>query len=183
MVFNAKIKIFITGILWVLLCVSMPGYFFKILDSSNSVLIEKIATQKKELEELKIEKDSFQKAKTDLENFALQPYQPENFFSNEINVVNELKTLEALGPKLNLNVTMSGLSGTIGGASKAQVEGDIVQLPYNFTIAGPYNKALQFVEILENLDFVIHNSSVSVSPGAGGNVNIILSSYLFLKRK
>jgi Tfp pilus assembly protein PilO len=182
-IFNAKLKIFIVGILWVLICISMPTYFFGIFEHSNNLEIEKINSQKKELLQLKAEQDSYQKAKKDLEIFAKEKYQPENFFNNEINVVSELKTLEALGPELGLDVSMSGLSGTIGGAAKAAVQGDIVQLPYSFTVVGPYNKTLQFLEILENLDFVVHNSSFAIGPSAGGNINLVLSSFLYLKRK
>ena len=181
--FNAKLKIIFTGIIWILVCISMPLYFFKILDTSNTLLIEKISVQKKEQAQFKAEQVSFQKAQKDLEDFSHEKFQPEDFFRNETNVISQLRELEALGPKLNLNVSLSFLSGTIGSAPKAPVKGDIVQLPYGFTVSGPYSKVLQFLEILENTDFVVHNSSISVGAAADGNINLILSSFLYLKRK
>src|SRR3989344_2036837 len=71
------------------------GYGFGLLDQSNAGLADQILVQKKTLLELQAEQTSFEQSKRALDDLLSKPYQPENFFSNDINLVHEIKTIEA----------------------------------------------------------------------------------------
>ncbi len=178
----AKRKIYIALVLWLTLCASMPLYFFKILENSNSGILEKIASEKKDLAFYKVEAESFQLAQKDLDAMKGQARQPENLFSGDITFVNEIKVMENLGQRLNINLALSGISGTVKKATKANTAGDIVVIPYGIAVTGPFPKVVDFVEILENLDFITTISSVSISSAAGGEVNANFFANFYLKR-
>lgn len=180
---SAKIKIYVVIFFWVLVCAAMPMYFFPILEASNQELLVKINEGKSQIAALKQEQESFQKAKKDLDNFSKEKYQPEEFFKNEINIVEQLRTLESLAPMLGITVTLSGLSGTVKGAPKASTQSDVAQFPYSFTAVGDFAKVVDFMEIIENTSFVVHVTSVSISPADTGKVNIAMSAFLYLRRK
>lgn len=180
---TTKIKIFVIALIWIGFCISMPLHFFSIFENSGKLIQEQINSAKKETKSLQTELDSFEKAKRDLEDLDKQVHQPENFFRGEINVVEQLRILESLGPNLGLTVTTSGLSGTLASATKAETLTNLAKIPYNFTVTGPYERALDFLDIIENLNFIIHTNAVSINPLEAGNVNLTMSAVMFLKKK
>ena len=68
-----------------------------------------MAQQRKDLANLKAERESYRLAKEDLEALANKTYQPVDFFSKDVSLVTEIKTLEALGEQMGVTMQLSGL--------------------------------------------------------------------------
>lgn len=180
--YSAKNKIYLGILVWLVLVGSMFGYFFGIINTSNTAVIQKIADGKKQLKLLQVQLSSFNLAKQDLKTLKEQPYQPDNFFSRDVTLVNEIKTLEGLGQKYNVQLSIGGVSGTINNAPKAKTQGSIVFIPYSLTLTGPLSNAVDFIETLENLSFVTNVDNVNISGAGGGDVNVSLAAYFYLRK-
>jgi hypothetical protein len=178
---TARKKIYIILGLWVMVCLSMAMYFFNIYDSKNRVLIGRIEDSRRELGQLETEQSSFQLARQDLELMSKKPYQPENFFSKDVTLVNEIKYLEDLGERLNIDLTLSGISGTVKSAPKAKTIGSIVTVPYSISVVAPFSKVVEFLEILENLDFITNVSSLSLSAVSENKISASLTANFYLR--
>ncbi len=169
-------------IAWAVLSACMFFYFFNFLDASNQQVVSSMQKQKKDLASLQGQEQSFELAKSDLDKLAAQAIQPDDFFSKDITLVNEIQTLEDLNQKLNVNMQLSGLSGTIGGEPSAGTITPIAQVPYAISIKGSLDQVTGFLQALENLSFVTNVTSISVSAGDKGLVNANLSAVFYLRK-
>jgi hypothetical protein len=180
--FSAKNKIILALAGWIITCAGMLMYGFDILQGGNQQLIFQIEESKKELAALQDEKDSFVQAQKDVEQMKSEKIQPEDFFSKDITLVNELKTLEGLGDSLGVELSVSGISGTAKTAGKAKTISDIATVPYSIYANGPYRNIVDLVQTLENLPFVSTINAISLSVGDQGSVNLSLGASLYLRR-
>jgi len=180
--FSAKNKIYVAAAVWLISCGLMFGYFFKILARSNESAVVEILQQKKDLASLQAERDSFERARSDLKMLAGEAYQPEAFFSRDITLVKEIEVLENLGKQLDVKLSLSGLSGTTKTAPKAKTQGAIVIVPYNIILQGSFEKIVDFIETLENLDFITNIGGLSLSAGSGGTVTLNFTSNFYLRQ-
>ena len=117
---SAKNKIIIIILAWLVLSFGMLTYVFKFLDSTNQQILDSMGQQKSILASLQAERESEMRAQRDLQELSQKLYQPEDFFSRDTTLVNEIKILENLGQKYNLKMQLSGVSGTINTAPKAK---------------------------------------------------------------
>ncbi len=179
---SAKNKIYLVIAVWFIGCALFFGYFFNILDNSNAGYVTKIADLKKQLQILKAEQQSYRQAQSDLDAVKALAYQPEDFFSKDLTLVNEIKTLEALGNKTNVKYELSGLSGTINTVQKANTNGPIYIIPITFSVSGAFQDVLGFIESLENLPFIINVSTLSVSAASQGGVAASMTSSLYISK-
>ena len=167
---------------WALVSAAMLLYFFKFLDGSNQKILDSMDGQKKILGSLLAEKRSEELAQKDLEELAKKTLQPGDFFSKDITLVNELKTLESLSSKYNVDMTTSGISGTVSTAAKAKTITPIVTIPYSISINGNLVSVVKVIETLENLSFITNVSNISISAGDKGKVNASMTANFYLKK-
>ena len=179
---SAKNKIYVICAVWIGLALLMFLYAFKILDKSNAALVANYSTQQHNFEVLKAEQNSYQQAKAELEKVKLEQYQPEDFFNTDVQLVEQLKTVEALGNSYNVQIILSGISGTIRTAVKAKTQSDLYQIPYSITLTGNFNDVLEALEAIEHLPFVNTLSNVSMGSGGGDTVTINLSAMFYLRK-
>ena len=126
---------------------------------SNLRTLEGMDQQKKDLAALNAERQSYIQAKGDLDDLAKKSIQPEDFFSKDITLVNEIRTLEGWGNKLGVQMTLSGVSGTINSVPKAKT-----------------------IEVLENLNFITNINNIGISAGDNNQVTLSLGANFYLKR-
>ena len=180
--FSAKNKIFTLLTVWLLLTFCMFFYLFGILDMSNLRTLEGMDQQKKDLAALNAERQSYIQAKGDLDDLAKKSIQPEDFFSKDITLVNEIRTLEGWGNKLGVQMTLSGVSGTINSVPKAKTITPISMVPYSINLTGSFSQAVDFIEVLENLNFITNINNIGISAGDNNQVTLSLGANFYLKR-
>jgi hypothetical protein len=180
---SAKNKLFIILGLWLVLTAAMFFYFFNILNASNEAIISGIADQQNNLASLTAEKDIYLKGQQDLEQMQTEVYQPGDFFSKDVTLVREIQVLEQWANVLNVQFTLSGLSGTVNGAAKAGVSGNIVSEPYSISLIGPFAKVVDYIQVMENLDFITTVNSISMSSGSGNDVTANIGAQFYIRVK
>ena len=94
----------------------------------------------------------------------------------------ELIILENLSQKLNVDMAISGVSGTVNSAPKAKTITSVVTVSIGFGLKGNLRSVMDFVETLEHLNFVVNVSGISLSAGEGDTVSASLSAGLYLKK-
>jgi Tfp pilus assembly protein PilO len=179
---TSKVKIYAAATALALLCFAMFGYFFNIFDSSNALTLKNISENNKELKLLQDEELSYKLAKEDLEKMQKQTVKPQDFFSRDITLVNEIRTLEKLGEEMNVEFQLTGLSGTVKNAAKAKSQGEIVSLPFSMNIVGSLEDCVAFLKTVENLGFIVSVSGISVGIASADQVSISLPASFYLRR-
>ncbi len=168
--------------IWLSLSLIMFFYLFSILDITNTQSIKAMEQQNKDLAVLIAERESYIKAKADLQKISKEEIQPDTFFSKDISLVNEIRTLESWAEKLNVKMQLTGVSGTINTLPKAKTLTPIGTVPYSIGLLGSFTQVVNFVEVLENLSFITNVTAVSISNAADGQVNLNLSASFYLKK-
>ena len=177
---SAKNKIILLATGWFVVSTLMFFYFFGFLDLINQKTLVDLDNQKKDLAALQAQKQSYAKGKADLEKLAQQPMKLNDFFSRDITLVNEIKTLEGLSQKFPVKMQLSGISGVITSASKASTKTSIVQIPYSMSLNGSFAAVTDFIEALEHLNFITDINSIAVNTADKGSVSISFSARLYL---
>jgi hypothetical protein len=182
-VWSAKNKIYIFALLWVIVSFVVISYGFNIVEKANTNLISSIAVQKNELAQLKAERKNYQLTQQDLAFLGEQPIQPEAFFSKDITLVKEIEALESMASRYSVELVISGVSGTINTAPKYKAaKSDLYAIPYNLSIKGALQDSLNFIENLENLNFLTSVNGLSVSAASGNIVNVGLGAFFYLSK-
>ncbi len=179
---KAKNKIILALVCWAVISVLMFFYFFNILDQSNKKTLNTMALQRIDLVNLKVERESYRLAKEDLDDLAKKSYQPTGFFSKDISLVTEIKTLEALGQQMGVTMQLTGVSGTADTAAKAKTITDLAVIPYSIYLSGPLGKVVKFIEAVENLSFVTKTEDLAINAGEDGNVIAVLGASFYIKK-
>lgn len=179
---SAKNKIFILLSVWLVFSMVMFLYFFGILNASNSNYVENLTQKNKDLAVLNAERESYIQARDDLARIEKEEIKPDNFFSKDTSLVNEIKTLEGWAKKLELQMQLAGVSGTINTLPKAKTLSSIGTVSYSVNLLGSFTQVVNFIEVLENLNFITNINSLSISSSTNGLVNMSLSANLYLKK-
>ncbi len=180
--FSAKNKIIVLSIVWLVLSFAMLFYFFGFLDESNSNLVLSMQQQKKELLSLKAERDNYNQARADLDKLVAAEIQPDDFFSRDVTFVNEIKTLERWAEKLNVNMQLSGISGTVASAPKAKTTTALASIPFGVSLNGTLSDVTAFVQLLEHLNFITNVNSFSITAADPGKINMSLTANFYLRK-
>lgn len=179
---SAKNKIILLLMAWFILSALMFLYFFKLLDGQNQATLDSMAKERKDLAVLQAHDASYKKAQADLQTLGSKAYQPEDFFSKDIALVNEIQTLESLAAKYNLRMQLSGVAGTIGALPKAPTISSIAIVPYGITLNGDLFQVVNFIENLEQLSFITNVTSFSLTSADKGSVTASLGANFYLKK-
>jgi Tfp pilus assembly protein PilO len=177
---SAKNKIILLAVGWFVLSTVMFFYLFGILDGVNEKTVTTLTKQKNDLTLLQAQKQGYAQGKSDLEKLAQQPMHLTDFFSRDITLVNEIKTLENLSTKYPVKMQLSGISGVINSEPKANTKTSIVQVPYNISVSGTFPAVTDFMEALEHLSFITDITSISVSTAEKDQVTTSFSAHLYL---
>ena len=179
---SAKNKILVLLVVWFAVSILSFAYFFKILDASNLQILKSMEKRKKELAGLKAQQQSENQAQWDLDTLAKENYKPEDFFSRDITLVNELKTLENLSQRLGVKMDIGGVAGTVNTAAKAKSITPLVVVPYSVTVNGSLQRAVDFVETMENLEFITNVSNISINTADNSTVTVSMTANFYLKK-
>jgi Tfp pilus assembly protein PilO len=179
---SAKNKIILVLLAWLILSASMFLYFFKLLDVQNQATLDSMAQERKDLASLQAQDQSYKQAQADLQELAGKPYQPEDFFTSDISLVNEIQTLENLAAKYNLTMQISGIAGTIETLQSANTVTPIAMVPYGITLSGDFFQTVNFIESLEHLSFIANPTNISINGADNGNVSASMSANFYLKK-
>ncbi len=179
---TAKQKIIILGFGWLVLCLSMYSYFFKILDKKNQALAFAIVEENRKLLVLEAEKQSFNQAQADLGLLSKQSISPDSFFSKDISLVREIQELEIQAENAGVTLSINNLSGTVKNASKAKALGDIVYVSATLGVKGGLPEVISYMEYIEQARFVANIPSISFTAADQGRVSAALETQFYLKR-
>ncbi len=165
---------------WLVSAVVMFFYFLPIQQKNNLKTIDVIKVLNSKEQVLLAEKNSYLQTKKALEDLAQLEIQPENFFSKNITLVKEIKKLENLAQELNLEFTLSGISGNLQSATKAPTVSNIFLVPYSIHLEGGLDKTIAYIEHLENLEYINTINSLDISATNEQTVNVNLSANLYV---
>ncbi|KXK30246.1 MAG: hypothetical protein UZ12_BCD005000603 [Bacteroidetes bacterium OLB12] len=180
---SEKNKIYFAVFIWLALCLAAFGFLFKKLNASNIVALEEITALKKQKGVLEAEKESYTLAKNDLQKLSAEKIQPENFFSRDITLVNEIRRLEGIAKDLKIDMNLSGVAGTLRTLRPAGgVKSEIFQIPFTMNVKGSLASVVSFMEYLENLEFLTSVNNVNISSAGQGGVNANFSAVFYLKK-
>ena len=176
---SAKNKIIVLCAVWVVVASAMFLFFFKILDGKNREILDGMSQDREDLALLQSESDSYKKAQGDLDLMAQETIQPEDFFSKDVTLVNEIRTLESLNNKYGTQVIFSGISGTVGPSSGGT---SLMEVPYNINIVGSLANAVDLIENFENLSFITKANGVSFTSSGDGKVYVNINSNFYIRK-
>lgn len=169
-------KIVGTVCLFVVGTLLLFAYGFQWLDSLQASQLEQILTQKKSVLELRQQQQNIQLAKKDLKQVSDEKIAPDDLFSTDETLVEEISQIESQASKLNLALTLS-VAGTVAQASKAQVTSDLVTIPFSMQVQGSFGHVVQFMDALEHAGFVLTVRSINVtSTSSASDADAVTSS-------
>jgi hypothetical protein len=177
-----RIKLFIVIVLFAIFAGIMFTFGYGILESKNTARLDLVNKQNLELEVLKREQKNSEQAKKDLATLDQKPHPPSELFSKDTKVVKEIRTLEDLAARYNLDFTMS-ISGTSKTAEKAPgVASDLSVVPYTVTVDGAFPNVLNYISATEHTNFVTHTEEIHISSIDNGMVRATIASQFYLKK-
>ncbi len=180
---SAKNKIILLLLVWLILSVVMFMYLFKLLDNQNQATLDSMAQERSNLAALQAQYASYKQAQADLDKLANEKSpQPEDFFTSDISLVNEIQTLENLAAKYNLKMQLSGVAGTINSLQSANTVTPIAIVPYSISLSGDFFQVVNFIESLEHLKFITNPTNISIEAADGGNVTASMTANFYLKK-
>jgi hypothetical protein len=179
---SAKNKIILLLLAWLILSVVMFTYFFKLLDGQNQATLDSMAQERKDLAALQAQDASYKQAQADLQELANKPLQPEDFFTSDISLVNEIQTLENLALKYNLKMQLSGVAGTVNSLPNAGTVTPIGMVSYGISLSGDFFQVVNFIESLEHLSFITNPTNISIGAADGGNVSASMTANFYLRK-
>lgn len=178
---NGKTKIILLVVGFIMFSGLMYWFGYGVIGTRTQVFSDAINTKKVELEVLQREQKSFEEGKKDLAEVAKSAYPPSELFSNDTKVVKEIQQLEATAQKYSLDMTLS-VSGTAEEAVKVPgTAGDLYSIPYTISLAGPFQSAMQFMQIAEHLPFISHVKQLTVSASSKDTRTVITSEFYIKK--
>lgn len=177
-----KVKIIIAIIVFIVVAAVMFLYGYGVLSARNQIAADEVAKQRLELEVLEREQKSFEQGKKDLAQLEESNHPPDELFSKDTKVVNEIQQLEAAAQRYNLNLEIS-VTGTTKTAVKAV--GALTELfvvPYQITLDGDFSNMLSFIQTAEHMPFVTHVNELSISVAAENEARTTLTSVFYIKK-
>ncbi|HMQ01653.1 MAG TPA: hypothetical protein PKD79_01120 [Candidatus Doudnabacteria bacterium] len=178
---NYKIKLVLLIVIFLAFAGAMFTFGYGILEARNQARLDIVVEKGLELEILQREQRNFEQGKRDLISLEEKAYPPQDLFSKDTRVVTEIKALEILAQRYNLDFDLT-VTGTAAEASKATgVSGELLQIPYLVSIEGPYNNILKYIEAAEHTTFINQTQSISLRALDNGMTKADIISKFYLK--
>lgn len=147
------------------------------LDSSLSGIME----QKKEVVELRQEQRNLELAKKDLAELASKHVLPEDFFSKDVTLVNNLGVLESKARELGVLLTVS-ISGTVASAPKAKTPTELYMVPFTMQLEGDFANVVAYMDWLEHAGTLFVIRSVTAAGSQKDTIVINLLGTVYLRK-
>lgn len=179
---SIKNNIYFAIFSWLLIIAVFLGYAFKKIESSNHARLEELRLLKMEEARLQAEKQSYELAKNDLASITLKELQPEDFFSQDVTLVNEIRRLEKIAQDLGVEMGLSGISGTLKTAWKHTGASEIYLIPFNVSLSGSLADIVSFMEYFENLEFITSVGSANFSSAGSGKLNASFAAGFYIRK-
>ena len=109
------------------------------------------------------------------------PFQPQDFFSNDLHLVREIQDLEAAGRDSDVTLTLT-VAGKVAAAARAPTVADIYIIPYTMQVRGQFSAVVQFLERVEHLAFITQVKALSINAVQQGEVNAVLTATFYIKK-
>lgn len=179
---SARIKLFIVIGAFAAFAALMFAYGYGIMDSRNQARMDLVNQKNIELEVLQKEQKNFEQGKIDLANLSEKAFPPQELFSKDTKVVKEIRILEDLAGRYNLDMNLS-VAGSSKTATKVPgLTSELYLVPYVLTVTGAYNNIMQFVEAVEHANFVTQTKAIEITATENGQSRAELSSEFYLKK-
>lgn len=178
---SSRIKLFISIAVFAIFAALMFSFGYGILDSRNQDRLDVVNKKNLELLVLEREQQNFEQGKRDLASLKEQPYPPQDLFSKDTRVVNEIRELEALANRYSLDFSLQ-VAGSSATAPKAVgVSANLLQVPYSVTVTGGFNNILKYIEASEHTTFINQGYALTIAAVANGETRAVISSQFYLK--
>lgn len=156
-------------------------YGFPWLSSLNRAKLEEILASKKVVIELKQEQANVEQAKKDLQDLSSKVRVPEEFFSKDITLVDDLRILEAKAKESAVDMTLS-VSGTLNTAVKAKTASELYSVPFSVQLKGDFKDVVAYMDFLEHFGTLFTVRSVSMLGGTSDVVTANLVGNFYLRK-
>jgi hypothetical protein len=177
---NQKIGIHV--LVWVVLTAFAFMYLFPFAVKGITDLQIKYAKQIIALNELRDNAKSLQRMQQDINSMEKHEVQPEQFFTSDLQLVNEIKRVEAIAAASNLTLGLS-LAGTTDKAANYPSASGVSQVPLTMLLRGTFPDSIRFLKAFENSPFIAPVNGISFTKGEEGFVNMtVVSNFLIHKQ-
>lgn len=178
---SSRIKLFASIAIFAVFSGMMFSFGYGVLDSRNQAQLDLVNQKNLELLVLEREQQNFEQGKNDLTSLKEQPYPPEDLFSKDTRVVNEIRELEELASRYSLDFSLQ-VAGSSATAPKAVgVSADLLQVPYSVTVTGGFNNILKYIEASEHTTFINQGYALQLNAVADGETRAVINSQFYLK--
>lgn len=182
---NYKLKIIIGAIGAAVVAVVLFMFIYPMFGRSNDALALQLEERKKEYENLNSEKRSIEQGQKDLDTISRRVTQPQDLFSSDQTLVEEVRTLESIAEFHNLELELD-VSGTVAEAVPVpNTNSGLISITYAIELEGSYNSLVEFLDAFEQLPFVSHISEMKVQSVIAENqvqgVRAQLTAEFFIK--
>ncbi len=157
---NRKIYIYI--ILNIIVFVVMFKFVLPKMANSLVALQNSHQAQISKLNQLNDQLKSLSKMNEDLSSLNELKVKPENFFTSDATLVNEIKSIEDAAVLTNTELDLA-ISGTADKAKSIPSLSNLVQVPFTMALKGAYPNVVRFVKYMENRYFIAPISSINIS--------------------
>lgn len=179
---NSKTKTILLLAAFVLFAVGMFFFGYGIMADRNQIVSDDIAKRRVELEILQREQKSFEQGKKDLAQLASSQYPPENLFSKDTRVVNEIQRLEEAAQRYSLDLTIGVTGNTKTAEPVPGTSSGLNAVPYTMTLNGGFGNALLFMQMAERMPFISHAQNLSITVSTGSDTRTVITSEFYLKK-
>lgn len=182
MILSSKQKIYIASSVFLVASLLFFGYVFPWIDATNKQLTSAFYKKNIEYKRVEIERQSYALGRSDLAELAKKPYQPENLFTDDTNLVKHIQSLETLSHERGVDFNLE-VAGTVSTAMKVhEAKGDIYAIPYTMTLQGSFKSILDFLESMESLDFITHIKTLNITATGDDVLKVVMSANFYIKK-
>lgn len=156
-------------------------YGFPWLSSLQAGKLSAILEQKKTVVELGQEKTNIEQAKKDLTELRSKARIPEEFFSKDITLVDDIRLLEMRANDSGVDLTLT-VSGTLSTAVKAKNTSELFVVPFSVQLKGAFGNVVAYMDFLEHFGTLFTVRNVSIIGAAGDDVTANLVGNFYLRK-
>ncbi len=156
-------------------------YGFPWLSSLQVSKLSAILDQKKTVVELRQERANIEQAQKDLNELKNKAHVPEDFFSKDITLVDDIRLLETRANDSGVDLTLT-VSGTLNTAIKAKNASELFVVPFSVQLKGPFANVVSYMDFLEHFGTLFTVRNVSLIGATGDNVTANLVGNFYLRK-
>lgn len=175
-------KIVLSIFIWLVLTAGLFFYAIPKMSKSLTDLRQGHKEQLDALNKLKAQAASLERMRQDLDSQKKQKVLPSDLFSDDLNLVNEIKQMEDNAAKSNVKTTLAISESADKAKPLVGSLSGLVVIPYNLKVAGDFPSFVQFVKYMENSFFVSPFSGMNITVGKETGMESQLGGSFFIKK-